>query len=360
MLEQKNIRIFFLVAFIVSVIYVLFIESERYQSSSSVLLKDLSSSQSSSGFDLSLLGASTSSQMQDSMVLETYLKSPELLDKLDKKFDLRKYYESDELDFINRLHNNSTKEEFLEKYLENIVVLYDQLSGILQISFYHTNPESSQKILNFILKEAENQINKYNQINTQKYLNFVNQSLEESKKTLDKSIDNLEDYQNKNLILNPTANAEAATGIISGLEAELVKKRAVLEQLKQYMSDKSFDVINLKSEIEAIQKSIKNEKSKLTGKGNSKLNLVIFEFERLKNQVEFEKEKYKQTLIQYEVAKSDMEKDAKTLQIVVQPNLPDGHTIPDRPISIINIIIVLSLFFGIVSIIIAIVKDHRD
>jgi len=359
MLNQKNIRIFFSFLFIVSVIYVLFIESERYQSSSSILVKDLSSTQAA-GLDLSIFGATGSSQMQDSKVLEAYLKSPELLDEIDKHFSLKEYYLSDKLDFLNRLWKDSTKEDFLEKYLQNLSIHYDELSGILIISFLHTDSAISKAILEFVLKKAEEQINIYNQRNANKYLNFVKESLKVNKGSLNDSINSLEKYQNKNLVLDPTSTAETTSGIIATLEAELVKKTAMLEQLKQYMSENSFDIKNLKNEIKGIRNSISNSKSKLSGDKNNRLNVVLFEFERLKNQVEFEKEKYKQTLVQYEIAKNDVEKDAKTLQIVVKPNLPEGHSIPDRPMSILNIIIALGLLFGIVSLVVAIIKDHRD
>lgn len=359
MLEQKNIRIFFGVIFIISLVYVLFIEVERYKSSSSVLLKDFASNQTTE-FDLSLFGGGASSQMQDSKVLQSYLNSFEMLQKLDDKFNLREYYKSDNLDFINRLGNDSTREDFLEKYIENITISYDELSGILNIGFFHSDSQTSKDILEFILKEAELQINKYNEINAKKYLSFIKTSVDKNRVSLDQTISSLEKYQNKNLVLNPTSNAETTSSIIASLEGELVKKKAQLQQLKQYMNEKSFDVKNLKNEINAINKSINITKNKLTGKGNNRLNIVLFQFERLKNQVEFEKEKYKQSLVQYEIAKNEVEKDAKILQVIVRPNLPDGHTVPDRPMAILNIIIALGLIFGVVSLVVAIIKDHRD
>lgn len=359
MLEQKNIRKVFISVLLLSLIYVLFIESERYKSESSILLKDLNSNQAV-GLDLSLFGTTPSTQMQDSKVLETYLKSYEVLEKLDNKFNLREYYKSDELDTLNKLSKNSTREDFLEIYLKNIDIFYNEVSGIITISFLHTSRKSSKEILEFILKEAEEKINKYNEINAKKSMAFISKSLQQNKLSLDSAIKDLEEYQNNNLVLDPTSNAQSKTAIISSLEATLVQKQAELEQLNHYMSDNSFDVQNLKNEIVAIKSSIETAKKKLIGNSNDRLNKVLFEFERLKSIVEFETEKYKQSLLQYEMVKNDIEKDAKTLQIISKPNLPDGHTIPNRPLDILDIVIALGLIFGVVSLIISIIKDHRD
>jgi capsular polysaccharide transport system permease protein len=339
--------------------YVLLIQSELYRSSSSIIIKDINSNQVSE-FDLSLFGVNSTSQMQDSKVIETYLSSHELLEKINDKFSLRKHYESNKVDLLDRLSQSDTKEEFLELYLQRIEIQYDELSGILHIGFLHTDPNIAKKILEYILKAAEDQINIYNQQNAKKYLAFAKESVDKNKISLDNAINELEKYQNKNLVLDPTSSAESKSAIISSLEADLVKKNAYLQQIKSYMSGESFEVKNLQTEIESLEKSLKNTKSTLTGQDDTRLNLILFDYEKLKNQVEFDKEKYKQSLVQYEIAKNELDKDAKTLQIVVNPNLPDGYSVPNKPKSLIDIIIVLGLLFGITSLIIAIIKDHKD
>lgn len=359
MIEQKSVRKVFISIFVIILTYILILQSHLYKSSSAIMIKDLTSKQVSS-LDISFLGGNPSSQMQDSKVIETYLTSHEILTKLDKKFQLKEHYQSDEVDFIDRLSDSSTQEEFLELYLKRIEVIYDELSGVLHVGFLHTDKTLSQKILLEIITLAEAQLNIYNQINAKKYLAFASDSVEKNKISLDQSIKKLEAYQNQNLVLDPTANAETKNSIISNLEAELVSKTTKLQQIENYMSKDSFEVTNLKNEIKTLKNSLKKTKSELSGNDKERLNLVLFEFERIKNQVEFDKEKYKQSLIQYEIAKTDVDKDAKTLQVIVQANMPDGYSLPDKPLAILNTIIALGLLFGIVSLILAIIKDHKE
>ena len=76
--------------------------------------------------------------------------------------------------------------------------------------------------------------------------------------------------------------------------------------------------------------------------------------------LEFDTEVYKNTLIQMEMTKIEVVKEAKTLSIVSRPNLPDGYTYPDKQNVFITILIILLMGYGIVSMLIAIVGDHKE
>ena len=96
----------------------------------------------------------------------------------------------------------------------------------------------------------------------------------------------------------------------------------------------------LKTEIKEIKSSLSDAKRDLTGSGESKLNKILFEYEKLRMQLEFDTEVYKNALIQLEITKLDVLKEAKTLSIVSKPNLPDGYTYPNKSKTFVTLIIV--------------------
>lgn len=357
--DAQRLRILFFTLFLFVTGYYMLIKSELYESNASIVVKDLND-KSVSALGLSLLGASTSSQMQDSMILEDYLLSPDVLALLNKQFDLESYYHSDALDPLSRLLPLSTREDFLAIYRSHLQVVYDEVSGILRLGFRHTDPKTAQAILTYLIRHAEHQLNVYNERNAEKQLSFVRKMTEKNREQLDLSTAALERYQNEHLILDPTTDAQTQSGIISTLEGTLVQKRAEYVQMKQYMSESSFDLIRLANEIRSLEASLKNVKATLTGNNQERLNAVLFAYEKLKSQVTFDTEVYKQSLIELESAKVDVQKQAKALVILTQPDLPDGYTYPDKPHLFLTMLLAFSLSYGITAMLGSIIKDHKD
>jgi capsular polysaccharide transport system permease protein len=354
-----KLRVLFLLLFVLSTGYYLLVKSELYESSAALVVRDLNE-KSAAATGLSLLGAGVSSQMQDSKILEEYLQSPDVLAVLDAKFGLDAYYRSDALDVLSRLGKTEPKEELLKIYRDHLHVLYDEVSGILSLSFTHTDSETARRVVAFLIERAEEQLNIYNDRNAEKQLAFVRSQVEKNRAALDASTAALEAYQNEHLMLDPAADAQTQSAIISELESALVQKRTEYNQMKRYMSDSSFDVIKLKNEIKEMQSSLKTARETLSGGDQERLNAVLFEYERLKAQAKFDEEVYKESLVQLEIARVDANKQAKSLVVLTEPNLPEGYSYPDKPQVFVTLLLVFFLGYGIVSLVLAIIKDHKD
>jgi capsular polysaccharide transport system permease protein len=350
---------FFGVFFILSFYYLL-LKSELYESKTALLVKDFGVSQQASSLGLSLLGMGSSSQLQDSKIVEEYLKSLDIYTRLDAKFGLSAHYKSDALDFWQRRSEDATQEELVAFYNTRLVVHYDEISGILHIAFAHVEPQKAKEILEFLVLEVEAHINELNRINAKKQLDFIEQEYAKAKVKMDTSSKFLEEYQNKNLLLDPSAQASATTGVIASLEATLTQKNLEYATMKSYLNEDSYELRALKNEIGEIQKSIAKQKKELSGTSDERLNKVLFEYEKLKMQLEFDTEVYKNALLQLETTKLDVSKNAKTLSIISKPNMPDGYTYPNKPKVFITILIVMLLTYGIFSMLISIIKDHKE
>ena len=351
-------QVIFLFMFLTGFVYIVFIKSELYESNTNVIIKNLDNKTPAiEGFSL-LLPAGSSTQ--DVFLLQAYLESFDELQKLDKKFQLKKHYLSDEVDIVERLKPWSTKEDFLKLYNSRLQIVYDQTSGIMSIGFLHTDPKTSYEIVKQLVKDANEQINKYNKLVAEKQLKFITKQVETNKKALDESIKKLQEFQNKYLLLDPTQTAQSQFALVANLEAQLVAKKAKLSELSQYMNDKSFEIIRLKNEIKEAEKTLSKMKKSLAGKDKKSLNIYIFEFERLKGMVELNKELYKQSLLQLEQIKTEINKNSKMLLEITKPFIPQGYKYPEKLKDIITLALILLLLYGIVSLIEAIIKEHMD
>ncbi|SFV75739.1 Capsular polysaccharide export system inner membrane protein KpsE [hydrothermal vent metagenome] len=355
-----KMRWLFFSIFIMISSYYLAIKSELYESKTAFIVKSITQPSSASSLGLSLLGVGNSSQLQDSMVVEEYLRSLDMYKEVDKQFQLSKHYKSDALDFIERLPKDATQEDILKMYNEHLLIFYDEKSGILHVSFLHVNPQKAHDILQFLVTRVDYQINEFNRRRAKKELKFVQNEFIKAKQKMEQAIKNLEAYQNKHLLLDPSAEAVSKSSIIAELEGQLSQKKLEYATKKRYLNDDNFELILLQNQIKEIKKSIQNVKKRLTGKEKGKLNQVVFKYEQLKMQLKFATEVYKNTLLQLETTKIEVSKNDKTLSIVSQPNIPDGYTYPNKPKVFITIFILTLLFYGIVSMLITIIKDHKE
>lgn len=355
-----NMRNIFGIIFILVSVYFLLIKSELYESKTAIIVRDLSSVAPVGDLGFSLLGAGPSTQLQDSKVVEEYILSLDVFLLLDERFQLIEHYKSDSIDILGRLSSQATMELALEFYRERIRTTYDEISGILHISYNHTNPKHAQEILKFLVSAVEFELNEFNRRKAKKQLMFIEEEHKKNKEKLDTSSSILEAYQNTHLLLDPENKASASTTMIATLEATLTEKNIELSTKEAYLNNDNYEVIALKNEIKEIKNSLLTKQKGLAGKGKSRLNKVLFEYERLKMQLEFDRQVYTNALIQLETIKLDALKEAKTLSIVSQPNLPDGYSYPNKPKVFITIVIVMLLLYGIFSMLLAIIKDHKE
>ncbi|OIP52933.1 MAG: hypothetical protein AUK54_10180 [Helicobacteraceae bacterium CG2_30_36_10] len=358
--KKLNSRVVFSAIFVLLSLYFLVIKSELYESKTTLMVRDLSSSPSTSSLGLSILGVGSSSQLQDSMVVQEYLMSLDMLLLLDKEFKLAKHYKSDALDFIERLSKDATLEEILKFYQKRLLINYDEISGLLHLSYAHTDPKIAKEILESMVSNVERELNEFNRRKAIKQLNFIEIEYDKNKKKMAESSKILEEYQNEHLLLDPENKATSSSAIIANLEATLTQKRIEYKTKSTYLNSDNYEIVQLKTEISEIARSLADAKKGLTGSSEGRLNKILFEYERLKMQVEFDIEVYKNTLIQLETTKLDVLKEAKTLSVVSKPNLPDGYTYPNKPKVFVTLLIIMSLMYGIFSMLGAIIRDHKE
>jgi len=365
---MKNIlRFLFITIFLLGVYYIVKIESERYESVSITLLKDLSKKQE---MDLStMLLGQTSSTMQDSKVLELYMRSYEMFAHIDKLYNLTEYYTSDKLDFMQRLYTDTplpfyraNQVNLLTRYNEDLTIIYDEPSGTLSLKFVHINPKKAKQILLSIIKHSDIVINNFSKENALVALQFIEKQRIENKTLFVKSIEKLIQYQNQHNTIDPNLDVQRKSEILAILESDLIKNEVEYNSKAKTYNLNGAEMKMLKEVGRNIEKSIQRVKLQLAGsnKDMGELNANVFDFELLRSEMEFNKEIYKQTLINQEELKIEVDQNAKNLIVVSRPTLADGYSYPNKPWDIFTLLVILLFIYSIIVTIITIIVDHKD
>jgi len=361
-----TLNLFFLFLFFSISFYILIIQTEKYQSHTNVIIKDLSQQQTASMLGSMLLGE-TSSVMQDSKLLELYIQSQEMFLALDKEHNLTSYYSSNQIDFFHRLKKDAllplriaNHENILSAYHRDVSILYDEPSNTLNISFLHADPTIAKKIIQDIIHLSSKTLNRFEKENANVALAALVEQERENKVLFINSIKELILYQNRHQTIDPNVDVQSKSNIVASLESELIQKEVEYKSKLSYLNKDAAEMKFLRDTIYQLQKSIVNVKKQIAGDGKDELNKNVSNFELLKSEVDFNKERYTQTLIKLEETKVQVNQNAKNLIVVTQPTLASTYSEPQKFTDILTLSIILSFLYGILRLILSIIKDHKD
>ena len=331
------------------------------------MIKDLSQKQSTSPLGALLLNSGSKS-MSDAKLLEVYIKSSDMFDILNREFNLTDYYKSNKIDFLHRLSDSTllpssllNMQNVLAKYNRDLSIVFDEASTTTNITFSHANAKAAKNIVNRIIEQSSKILNSFEKKNTEVVLNFLQKQERQKHKLFIESLEKLLAYQNKNSTIDPKVDIEVKNKILAGLESELIQKNVEYNAKAQYLNKKSAEMKLLKGNINYIKNSIRKIKAEITGnRGKKELNANMSDFTLLKSKMEFNKELYVQILKRLEETKVLISQNAKNLIVVTKARVADSYSSPNKIKDSISILIILSFIYGIISLIITIIRDHKD
>jgi capsular polysaccharide transport system permease protein len=358
---QKHLaKIIILLPMALLLIYLVIFSQPRYMSESKVAIKrsdDLTSSSLNFGL---LLGASNPSSAEDALYLKEYINSPDMLAALDKQLNFHEAFSHSGLDFLNHLGKEETAERFLQYYRDRISVSYDDKTGLLDIQTQGFSPEFALKFNHAVLKESERFINELSHRIARDQLSFAEEEMQKARARLNASKADLLSYQNSTNMLDPEAQALAATTLINTLVGQKIQMEADLRNLLTYLRDDAPQVVSAQNAIKSLQAQIDDEKSKVTAPQGHKLNRMAVDFEEIKSKVEFDTELYKLALTSIEKTRVEAARKLKVLSVISSPQQPQESTFPNYPYLIACWLLVCCLLFGTLKLLLAVIEDHRD
>ncbi len=351
--------LFLIIPFTLFLVYIGFFAVEKYRAESIYVIRDLSTKENM-GVDLGIFSTGSTGKKLDADIVVHFLQSMDMFTRIDARFDLKARYRSEKTDILERLIWNPADEDFVALYRKNLKIVPDEFSGITTISFASADPRLAQSILQFLLEAGEAFLNQLNHDTVEKKISFLSQQLAENKNKSEATVQLLETFQNEHRLVDPSVDLAAYHGIIAEIEADIIRKTAAYNQLLRYMSADTIDAIKLKNEIEEYKAALEKVKNRLSGPKNQHLNDLLFEYQRLKADVDFARKVYEKTLIQYELNKMEALQESKMFEVIAAPTLPDGHVYPKRIHMTLTAIILLLVGYKIITLIWAVIQDHKD
>jgi len=351
------------VAGIVSLLAVFYwgiVASDRYVSEAHVVIQktDLAGGQ---GADFSSLIGNVGGNHSDQLLLRDYLLSVDMLKKLDSRLNLRAHYSDWHRDPLSRMwFSDAPMEKFHQYYLSRVSVEFDDYAGVLIIKSQGYDPKMAQAIAVTMVEEGERHMNAMAHGLAQDQVVFLEKKVGEMGERTIQARQAALIYQNTKGLVSPQGTAENLAAIVNRLEATLTDLRTRRSALLGYLMPGSSNIIELNQQIDAVEQQIKQEKSRLVSPGGKMLNSTVEEYQRLQMNAEFAQDIYKTALGALENGRIEASRTLKKVVMLQTPSAPQYPLEPRRLYNIIVFILVTLLFAGVVHLLAAIVRDHKD
>ncbi|TGV05383.1 ABC transporter permease [Alcaligenaceae bacterium 429] len=348
---------------LVAILYYVFLASNRYVSSSQVVVRQAESGSQAGIPGLALLMSSIDPvSREETLYLREYVTSSDMLNYLDEKIQWAQHFEGRWNDPLFWLPKDATQEEKLEFYQRLVTATYDEMTGLLNVEVQALTPEFSEETLQNILQQSENFVNEISRSIAKDQLAFAQGELKDAAERYEDSKAVMLEFQRSSNLLNAQATAESRAMVIAELEAEIVKEHAKLKSLLSTLSNSTPQVRAQQVRVRALEQQLAVEKQRLVSAevDGEKLNVVAAQYRRLEIDVGIAEEFYKTSMAVVENAKLEASKKIRSLVKVVQPNMPEDSIYPRRVYNLIALFIILCLVYGITRFVIASIEDHRE
>ncbi|QGW15583.1 MULTISPECIES: sugar transporter [Leclercia] len=347
-----------LACFAIAVIYFGLIASDRYVSRAELVVKQADQIKMLPDA-LSMLGLGGNNH-QDALLIQDYLKSADLLNKLDKQLGLKAHYQSHKVDYFSRLSSDTSQEEFLNYYREHLTLRLDDISGVLTIELQAFEPAYGQRVVGLMLKESEAFINKLGHQVAVEQLAFVEKEVDRAYQRLQAEKAKVLEFQNTHHLISPESSSTARMGVVSQIEGQLAQQQAQLKQLQSYMKETAPAVVSVQARIDALTQQLAQEQSRLTGANKNSMNEVTASYMDVQTQATLAADLYKTGLISLEQARIEAYRKLKHLLIISQPSMAEDAEYPRRLYNLATIGVLLCLLYGLVVMGVATLREHQD
>lgn len=352
-----------IVPMLVGIVYYSFFALDRYESTADVVVRQPGGGGgvgAVAGLAMMVGGANPTSR-EETLFLQAYVTSADMLQVLEREVNWTEHYQGRWTDPLYWLPADSTQEEKLAFYQRVVLATFDETNGLLKLSVQGFDAVFAQQVLDVIVTTSQAFVNELSRQMAREQLRFSQGELALARRTYEEKRQTLIDFQRTSNVLDLEFTAQARATLINELESELVKARAEMSALISQLSVNSPQVQQKRSMIDSLEKEIAIERQRLTSsQTNAGLNVLASEYRELTVDAGIAEEAYKFAVASVENARIEATKQLRALLVIVQPNLPDEPSYPERLYNLVALLLGLLMLYGIFRFIAATIDDHRD
>ena len=345
---------------LLSVIYFGFIASDVYISESRFVVRS-PERQTASPLGVLLTGSGFSSSQDDTYTVQDFMLSRDALKSLNDKLGIGKAFASKDVDIFSRfagLDWDDSFEALHSYYQKKIDIQLDAPSSITTLTVRSFTAEDAFRINQQLLEMSEALVNQLNELGRQDMIRFASSEVRNAENKAKAAGLALSDYRNQKGVIDPESQSTIELQQIAKLQDELLAAQAQLVQLQTFTKNNP-QIPSMQLRVQNLRKEIDAETRQVTG-GNRSLANKAAEYQRLALEREFADKQLGSALASLEQARIEAQRKQLYLERIVQPSKPDMAMEPRRIRGVLSTLVLGLIVWGVLSLLIAGVKEHQD
>ena len=342
-------------------IYYGFIASDVYTSESRFIVRSPQRQQQS------LLGSIFSGtgftrSQDDAFTVHDFVLSRDALKEIDETLQYQKSVSNSTTDFLSRFAGvgSDTSFEALYKFYGGHVSLdHDSASSISVLRVRGFSADDVFKVNSKLLNMGELLVNQINDRGRTDLVKYAQAEVDEAEKKSKDSALALASYRNQRTVFDPDRQSALQLQQTTKLQEELIASKMQLVQVRT-LSPENPQIPVLQKRVEALQRELDSEMGKVIGGGANSLTNKAADFERLSLERAFADRQLASAMSSLEAARNEARRKSLYLERIVQPNKPDTALEPRRIRAVAVVLIFGLIAWGIFSLLLGSIKEHKD
>ena len=345
---------------LLATIYFGLIASDVYTSESRFVIRS-PESQTASPLGMLLKGVGFTRSQDDSYTVKDFILSRDALHALDEQLGVRNVFASKDADIFSRfagLDRDNSFEALYKYYINHVDFQLDSASSIATLTTRAFTAKDSFRINRLLLDMSEALINRLNKRGRQDMIRFAVQEVDEAEKKSKAAALALARYRNKKGVIDPEKQSPISLQQIAKLQEELIATKNLMAQLRLLAKDNP-QIPALKLQIQSLESEIEAENSRVAG-GDRSLASKAAEYQRLALEKEFNDKMLASAMSTLELARNEALRKQFYLERIAQPSIPDMAMEPRRLRAVLAVFVLGLVAWGILTMLIAGIKEHQD
>jgi capsular polysaccharide transport system permease protein len=364
----KHVLFSFCVALplLISTLYYGLIANDIYVSESIFVVRAPNKQQSGGGVGSLIAqfasgsGNGFAAAFDDANAVKDFISSRDSLALLENKLEFRKKYSDKKINLLQRFNGfgiYGSFEELFQYYLKRVAVITDHNTSSSKLIVQAFDAQTSLQINSFLLNEAEKLVNNINERARRDLVKFAQNEVQSAEEKAKSAALALSNYRNTHGVVDPQKQVVIHFEQLAKLQEQYIATKGQLTQVSEFAPDSPHSK-SLKLKMEVLEEEIKAEKERITG-GSDSLASKAAEYERLALELEFADQQLALTMASLESARNQALRQQLYLMTIAQPNLPDEAVLPERIRGIVTTLVLGLVGWGILSMLLAGVREHQ-
>ena len=343
-----------------AIIYFGLVASDVYVSESRFVVKSPDKS-STTALGILLKSTGFGNAGDELFAAQNYVVSRDALKALNRDGAIAQAYGNDRISLLDRFNPVGASDTFedLYKYYERMVsVEHDTSSSITTLTVRAFTPKDAYRFNRGLLEQSEALVNHLNERGREDLVRYAEAEVAEAKNKARAAALALSAYRNREGVVDPEKQAAVQLQMIAKLQDDLIASKTQLRQLR-LVAPENPQIAVLETRVSGLNQEIAEQLDNVAG-GRKSLSAAAAQYQRLQLESQFSDRQLASAMASLQEARNEARRKQAYVERIVQPNIPDYPLEPRRLRGILATLVLGLIAWGILTMLLAGIKEHRD